>query len=212
MEHEPCFVGVDLASKIDLCALSFLFPPSVGRPKWRLIQRIWTPDETLVDRAHRDRAPYLTWVDQGWLTAVPGTSIDHDVVRQALVAGRDTFDIIQIGFDPWHAETPIKNLITLDGFSETQVIAVPQTYQGMSSACLRMQADILAGDIDARKCPVTAWAVSNTVDQRDGKDNMMFVKKKSRGRIDPVISATTAMSLALRQVTERPMDVQAEWI
>jgi hypothetical protein len=41
---------------------------------------------------------------------------------------------------------------------------------------------------------------------------MMFVKKKSRGRIDPVIAATTAMSLALRQVTLRVGDVQSEWI
>lgn len=212
MEHEPCFVGVDLASKIDLCALSFLFPPTVGRSKWRVIQRIWTPEDTLIDRAHRDRAPYPVWSEQGWLTAVPGTSIDHEVVRQAILEMRDTFDIVQIGFDPWHADTPIKNLITLDGYSETQVIGVPQTYQGLSAACLRLQADILAGDIDARRCPVTAWSVSNTVDQRDGKDNMQFVKKRSRGRIDPVISMATAMSLALRQSAERPVDVLAEWI
>jgi phage terminase large subunit-like protein len=212
LARQPCFVGVDLASKIDLCALSFLFPPGVGRSTWRVIQRLWTPEETLGDRAHRDRAPYPLWVEQGWLTAVPGTSIDHDVVRQALLEARDRFEIVQIGFDPWHADTPIKNLVSFDGFAETQVLAVPQTYQGMSAACLQMQALILAGEVDARRCPVTAWAVSNVIDQRDGKDNMMFVKKKSRGRIDPVIAATTAMSLALRQVTLRVGDVQSEWI
>jgi phage terminase large subunit-like protein len=53
--------------------------------------------------------------------------------------------------------------------------------------------------VDARGCPVTAWAVSNVVDQRDGKDNCMFIKKKSRGRIDPVIAPTIGMALALRQ-------------
>jgi HK97 family phage portal protein len=55
---------------------------------------------------------------------------------------------------------------------------------------LKVQADILAGEIDARRCPVTAWSVSNVVGQRDGKDNLMFAKGKSRGRIDPVIAAT----------------------
>ncbi len=211
MLHEPCFVGVDLASKIDLCSLSFLFPPGIGHPKWRLIQRLWTPEDTLLDRAHRDRAPYLVWVEQKWLTAVPGTSIDHDVVRQAILNAREKFDILQIGFDPWHAETPIKNLISQDGFAETQVLAVPQTFAGLSAACLRMQADILAGEVDARKCPVTAWAVSNVVDQRDGKDNMLFTKKKSRGRIDPVMSATNAMALAIRHQAEAPVSVIAEW-
>jgi phage terminase large subunit-like protein len=55
MEHEPCFVGIDLAAKIDLCALSVVFPPAVGRASWRLLQYIWTPGDTLVDRGRRDR-------------------------------------------------------------------------------------------------------------------------------------------------------------
>ncbi len=176
-----------------------------------MIQRLWTPADTLIDRAHRDRAPYKVWVDQGWLTALPGTSIDHDVVRQAILEAREKFDILQIGFDPWHAETPIQNLVKLDGFAETAVLSVPQTFAGLSAACLRMQADILAGELDARRCPVTAWAVSNVVDQRDGKDNMLFTKKKSRGRIDPVMSATNAMALAIRHLAEAPVGISAEW-
>lgn len=198
MAHEPCFVGVDLASKIDLCALSFVFPPTPGRPTWRILQRLWTPEDTLADRAHRDRAPYQVWIDKGFLIPVPGTSIDHEVVRQAILWGREHFDIQRIGFDPWHADAPIKNLIALDGFTEEQAIAVPQTYAGMSAACLLFQAEALAGNLDARRCPVTSWSVSNTVGQRDGKDNLMFTKGKSRGRIDPVIAATTAMALWLR--------------
>jgi phage terminase large subunit-like protein len=41
--------------------------------------------------------------------------------------------------------------------------------------------------------------VSNTADQRDGKDNLLFTKKKSRGRIDPVIAMTIGMALWLRR-------------
>lgn len=198
MLHESCFVGIDLASKIDLCALSIAFPPAQGRETWRLIQHIWTPADTLLDRAHRDRAPYDLWRDKGWLIPTPGTQIDHQLLRAVLRDARERYDIERIGFDPWHADTLISQLINEDGFDETQVLAVPQTFAGMSSACLKVQAEILAGGIDARGCPVTAWAVSNTVDQRDGKDNMMFVKKKSRGRIDPIIAPTIAIALALR--------------
>jgi phage terminase large subunit-like protein len=199
MLHQPCFVGVDLASQIDLCALTYLFPPSPERATWRLIQRLWTPADTLKDRAHRDRAPYLDWVGQGWLNAEPGTALDHDAVRREILRGRDRFAIRQIGFDPWHADQPIQRLVSEDGFTAEQVIEVRQTYAGMSAACLKMQAEILSGHVDARRCPVTSWSVSNVVDQRDGKDNCMFVKGRSRGRIDPVISATIAMALALLQ-------------
>lgn len=204
MLHEPCFVGIDLASKIDLCCCSFVFPPTPGRSSWRLLQYIWTPEDTLKDRAHRDRAPYEVWRDSERLMTTPGTQIDHQRIRAVLKENRERFDIEQIGFDPWHADTLISQLINEDGFAETQVLAVPQTFAGMSSACLKMQAEILGANVDANGCPVTAWAVSNCVDQRDGKDNMMFVKKKSRGRIDPVIAPTIGMALALRMPAPAP--------
>lgn len=208
MVHEPCWVGIDLASKIDLCVLSLLFPPTPGRQQFRVIQHIWTPEDTLVDRAHRDRAPYQVWAEQGWLTPTPGTKIDHQLIRALLKKARTQFDIEMIGFDPWHADTLIDQLVNEDGFPQEQVLAVPQTYAGMSSACLRMQAEILAQNVDARGCPVTAWAVSNTVGQSDGKDNLMFAKGKSRGRIDPVIAPTIAMALWLRMPVEKPKEYQ----
>jgi phage terminase large subunit-like protein len=41
-----------------------------------------------------------------------------------------------------------------------------------------------------------AWCASNAVVQRDGKDNIYPVKKKSRGRIDPIMAAIIARRLA----------------
>jgi len=199
LAHEPCFAGIDLASKLDLCCCSLVFPPAPGRATWRVIQHIWTPADTLADRAHRDRAPYDVWRQQGWLVATPGTQIDHQLIRGVLTNARERYDLQRVGFDPWHADTLITQLIHEDGFPEDQVLAVPQTYAGMSSACLKMQAEIMSGTVDARGCPVTAWSVSNVVANVDGKDNLMFAKGKSRGRIDPVIAPTIGMALALRQ-------------
>jgi phage terminase large subunit-like protein len=208
MEHEPCFIGIDLASLLDLCALSIVFPPAPGRPAWRVLQHIWTPEATLVDRAHRDRAPYTVWRDQGWLTTSPGTRIDHQLLRPVLREARERFDVEQIGFDPWHADTLIDQLKNEDGFRDDQVVAVPQTFAGMSRACLRVQADVTAQLVDARGCPVTTWAVGNVVANVDGKGNLMFAKGKSRGRIDPVIAATIGVSLALRKGNTAPPDYQ----
>lgn len=207
---ESCFVGIDLASKIDLCCCSFVFPPTLQRAQWKLLQYIWTPADTIIERAHRDRAPYNVWRDKGRLIESSGTRIDHQLIRAVLKQNRARFKIEQVGFDPWHVDTLVDQLVNEDGFKARtaaneggQLLEVPQTFAGMSSACLHMQAEILAGNVDARGCPVTAWAVSNCVDQRDGKDNMMFVKKKSRGRIDPVIAPTIGMALALRMPVKR---------
>jgi phage terminase large subunit-like protein len=210
LEHETCYAGVDLASKIDLCVLSLVFPPTVTRPKWALIQRIWTPKDTLADRAHRDRAPYQVWADQGWLIATPGVQINHRVVVDELLAFRERYDLELTGFDAWHADKVVHDL-TGEGFAEEALLAVPQTYQGMSVACLRMQAEILEANVDANSCPVTAWAVSNVVGQRDGKDNLMFTKGKSRGRIDPVIAPTIATALWLKRPPAPATEIHA-WI
>lgn len=212
MRGEPCYVGIDLSTKIDLCAASAVFPPRPGRQVWRVYQRIWTPKDTLLERAHADRAPYPVWVDQGWLEAPDGTSIDHGVVRQFLTELRGLVDIEQIGFDPWHAGTLIHDLVKIDGFDERQVLEVPQTFAGLANAEGTFKALVLAGDVDARGCPVTAWAVSNVVEQVDGKGNIQFTKKKSRGRIDPVKSITNAMSLALRHVQRQASAQLSEWI
>jgi phage terminase large subunit-like protein len=205
LEHESCYAGIDLASKIDLCALSLVFPPTPGRPKTHVLQYLWTPKDTLTDRAHADRAPYPVWVDQGWLVAQDGTRIDHQVIREVLRAARERFDVELIGFDPWHADTLIGQLVNEDGFTEDQVLAVPQTYAGMSSAETWLKSEVLAGNVDANGCPVTAWAISNTVEQTDGKGNIFFTKKKSRGRIDPVKSIGIATALWKRhQIAQEP--------
>lgn len=197
---QPCWVGIDLASKIDLCALSLVFPPTDVRRRWAVVQRLWTPADTLVDRAHRDRAPYGVWVDQGWLRTTPGTRIDHGALLAELRVLHARFQIRRIGFDPWHADKVIDDLKKEPWLSspDESVLEVPQTFAGMSSACLRLQADILAGEVDAGGCPVTSWAASNAAGQTDGKDNLMFSKKKSRGRIDPVVSMTIGVALWLR--------------
>ncbi len=205
-----CFAAVDLASKIDLCALSLLFPPTDERKMWAVIQRLWTPEDTLADRAHRDRAPYDIWVQQGWLHTTTGTRIDHGEVISTLREFHGKYQIQRIGFDPWHADKVIDDLKREPWLSNADdtVLEIPQTFLGMSSACLRMQAEILSGSVDACGCPVTGWAVSNAAGQTDGKDNLMFVKKKSRGRIDPVISMTMALALWLRHAPSAEHEYQ----
>jgi phage terminase large subunit-like protein len=197
LKHEPCYIGIDLASKIDLCALVALFPPGVGHPMWRILRWVWTPEETLIERARRDRAPYDVWVQQGHLLTTPGTRIDHAVIRDTIATLRPLYDIEAIGFDPWHADKLIDELVTEDGFSAEQVIAVPQTYAGMSSACKSFEAEVLGGEVDARGCPLMGWSLSNAVAQRDGKDNLFPVKKRSKGRIDPLMATIIARRLVI---------------
>ncbi len=204
LAHESCWVGVDLASSIDLCAMVAVFPPSATHTRWRLRRWVWTPRDTLLERQRRDRAPYVTWAEQGFLIPVDGVRLNQTVIRDVLRTLRTQVKIEQIGFDPWHADQVVDDLIDEDGFDKDQVVLVPQTYAGMSKAALEYEASVLEGVVDANGCPLMAWCHANAVVQRDGKDNIYPVKKKSRGRIDPLMATIIGWRLAqLGQKTRR---------
>jgi len=209
---ESCFVGIDLASKLDLCAMVFVFPPTDTRAAYRLLRWVWTPEDTLRDRAHRDHAPYELWTQQrGFdrepvLRTSPGTQVNHQVLRDVLREQRARYRVERIGFDPWHADTLIDQLIEEDGFERDDVVEVSQTYAGMSSGAAAYEAAVLAGLVDAGGCPLMTWTHANAVVQRDPRGNAFPIKKKSRGRIDPVMAAVIGVNLVLRARPESPAE------
>jgi phage terminase large subunit-like protein len=194
MRGRKCWGGIDLSSKIDLAAFALVFPPSEDRKRWRYIVRCFTPEDTLLERERRDRVPYHQLVAEGWLTTNPGNRLDQDVIREAVKDARDVFelDIQQLGFDPWNAGNLEKDLQD-DGF---QVIEIPQTMAHMSAPAKEYEADVLDGLVDTGGNPLMARMASNVVVNRDGKDNIYPVKKKSRGRIDGIIASLIARKVS----------------
>lgn len=192
LRGRPCWVGIDMSSKIDLTAVCAAFPPLESERRWQLLVWCLTPEATLEARAHRDRAPYKLWVERGWLRTNPGNRIDQDVVRAIVVEASALFDVQQVGVDPWNAGNLVKDLED-DGF---EVIEIPQTMQQMSAPSKDFEADVLDALVDAGANDLMTWAISNAVVQRDNKDNIYPIKKRSRGRIDPVIAALLARKLA----------------
>jgi phage terminase large subunit-like protein len=80
-----------------------------------------------------------------------------------------------------------------DGFD---VVEVPQNVKQITGPAKEFEADVLDGLVDAGGNPLFAWCVSNAVVQRDNKDDIYPVKKRSRGRIDPLMAALFARKLA----------------
>jgi phage terminase large subunit-like protein len=194
LRGRPCCLGIDLSSKIDLTAIVAAFPPVAegSDRRWRLVVWALTPADTVDERALRDRAPYRVWIERGFLRTNPGNRIDQGVVVDIIREAVARFDVQQIGFDPWNAGN-LEQDLQAEGFP---VVEIPQTLAQMSGPSKDFEADVLDGLVDAGGHPLMAWCISNVVVQRDGKDNIYPVKKKSRGRIDPVIAALMARKLA----------------
>jgi phage terminase large subunit-like protein len=50
------------------------------------------------------------------------------------------------------------------------------------------------------------WCASNAVVQRDNKDNIYPVKRRSRGRIDPIVALAIAWNLVLKTSEVPPVE------
>ena len=192
LKKRRCFAGVDLSSKVDLAAVTLVFPPWDADPIWRLLLYALTPADTLLERSRRDRAPYPFWKERGYLDTNPGNRIDQDRLREFLQTAATEYELESIGVDPWNSG----NLVTDLGNDGFDVVEIPQTLQQMSAPCKEFEADVLDGRVDCGSNPLMAWCVSNVVVIPDNKDNIYPSKKRSRGRIDPVIAALMGRKLA----------------
>lgn len=192
LEGQPCWGGLDLASKLDLAAFVLAFPPTPERPTWRYLGHALTPADTVTERALRDRAPYQSWIDAGYLRTNPGKRIDHHAMADLVCELGERYDVQEIGYDPWN----IGNLHTDLTAEHFQMTEVPQNTQRMSEPSKEFEADTVEGRTDTGGNPLMLWTAANVVVLRDSKDNIFPTKKKSRGRIDPIVAAIIARKMA----------------
>ena len=76
-DGEPCIIGLDLASKIDMCAQVKLFKRNIeGIYHYYCFPTFYIPEETANDPTKK---MYLSWSRGGLLTITPGNITDYDL-------------------------------------------------------------------------------------------------------------------------------------
>ena len=221
MRGRRCWLSLDLSKKNDLTALSGAWEATEVEPlavkTW-----YWTTQEGLRDRAEADKAPYVEWVEDNYLVATPGATIDYTFVAMrvaALVAEHDVQELVvdpafitgfmeaceQIGLAVWSYEGP--------GKPEGRGLKIVKHAQGkrvmfedrqlcMPHSITRTEDRILEQRIVIDASPVTYSCAANTALDFDGQGNRAFDKAKSRGRIDGMV--TIAMAVGAATANERP--------
>lgn len=184
----PCYIGVDLAAKIDLASVSIEWPLEDGRSA--VVSHSFIPEDTLQQRIKRDKQDFARWVREGWITAIPGAVVDQDFIldwieRQVEENG---WTVAEICVDPWSASQFMVDL-QRRGYIVVEVI---QGIKTLSEPTKDLREKVLAGKIIHDGNPVLAWAVANAVTREDHNGNIMLDKRKSRDKIDPLAALVTA--------------------
>lgn len=196
LQGEECYGGLDLSGTRDLTALALFFPK-----KKKLLVEFWTPKDTLADRAKTDRAPYDVWVKNGYVNATPGKAVKYGFVAERIAQLALRFDIKAIAFDQYR----IKYLEPELEEADVSVPMIPhgQGYYKAQDSGLWMPHSIELfeemlddGTITIKTNPCLRWNASSAVTEADQKENRIFAKKRSTGRIDGVVASAMAIGAA----------------
>lgn len=200
LRGRSCYVGADLSTRIDLSAAVRLFPPVSEGERWKILARMWMP-ETMIDEAEkRDSAPYRRWIDDGWIEASPGNTIDQQLVFERIEEDAKIYPPLSICFDP-------NNANWLDARLEAAGlprIAFPQTILHFNPPTKEFLAMLADHKLEHGGNPVLRWMASNVQFWMDGNENMRPSKKTSRSRIDGIVALIMAIGRSMA-IDETPM-------
>jgi phage terminase large subunit-like protein len=196
------YIGLDLSSKLDLTAMAIAIPDGEFV---NYFWHFWVPATLVKERTRLAKKPdYGQWVKDGWLTETPGSVIDFEFIRKAILKVRSIVKIKQLGFDPWNA-TQLSTQLQGDGFStdpdvkKEQLVELRQGMRTLSEPSKEFEKKIVEGKIRHGNNPVMRWMVDNAAIRRDANDNIAPDKRSAAGRIDGVLASIMAMS---RVITE----------
>ena len=189
----PVFAGLDLSARTDLTALVI-----VGQVDgvWHVQPHFWTPEQGLIERARRDRAPYDVWVKQGYLRTTPGATVDYEHVAADMLEILADMDVQAIAYDRWRIDLMRKELDKLG--ADLPLIEWGQGFKDMAPALDALEAELLNARIAHGMHPVLTMCAANAVVTKDPTGARKLDKARATGRIDGMQALAMAMGAASR--------------
>jgi phage terminase large subunit-like protein len=193
----PCWGAVDLASRIDLAALVFLFrlPPDgpfgmFKNSTYALFGKFYLPSETV---ALSQNSHYRAWVAEGLLTGTPGARLDLDIVEADLKTAADTYQIRELCYDPYMAFDFIHNV---EAWANFPCIEIKQSPAHISPPMMTMEAAILSGEFWHDGNSLLRWQFGNVI-RRNSRNKLYYPGKEfNENKIDGPVAAMMALSRA----------------
>lgn len=202
LNGRPCYIGVDLSSKVDLCSVAVEFPLDGGR--YAVLSHSFIPAERLAERLKTDKQPYDAWARMGWLTVIPGAVVDQQAIIDWIESqvAEHGWKVREVCVDPWNA-TQFAVELQRRGYT---VVEIVQGIRTLSEPTKHFRELVLKGQVIHDGSPVLTWAMGNAVERSDHNGNIMLDKARSRERIDPVAALINAHTRTMHHDAEASYD------
>lgn len=194
MEGRECYLGMDLASKVDIAALELLFPLPGG--EFVRFGRYYLPSAT-VDAGENEH--YQGWAREGRITVTDGEIIDFDEIRADILDLCSRFTVREVAYDP-HQATMLVTSLAAEG---VPCVEMRPTVLNFSEPMKMLDGLIRAGNIKHDGDPVMSWMIGNVTAKMDAKDNVYPRKERPENKIDGVVALIMALGRALVHEDDR---------
>lgn len=215
---EEAWIGIDLASKIDLSALVIAFQTEIEVPLpeggikfkrgWKVRGHYWIPEESVKRFKTSQSIEIQKWIDDGLITLTPGARTDHSYIIDKVKELYGYYSVKRIGFDPWNignTDNDIKRWLEKTDFNvdpEEVVIEITQSISSLNWATKELQAAIAEYGLDSGGDPVLKWMAGNTTLRTDDNQNVAPSKSKSNGKIDGIAATVIALTSSQAFIVE----------
>jgi phage terminase large subunit-like protein len=188
---EQCFIGVDLASNVDLTAVSYLF---VKNSKYYFFVDYYIPADSLkAGNLHADKELYKKWVATKYLNTTSGNVTDYDSITKEILAVDDMCDIEDIYYDKYNA-TQWAIQCTEENLNMTPF---GQSIGNFNNCTKEFERLILSGHVVIDDNPITRYCLRNVELKMDFNANVKPVKLNEKSKIDGVIASLQALAAYL---------------
>lgn len=184
--------GGDFAETTDLCSFTALLKkPSDTKTYFHT--HYWIPESKLKNSP--DGVDYEKWEREGWLTIVPGNSVETSVVADYEFELLKEYDLkpFKSGYDNRFAKDYISRHAEI--FGEKITVNVPQEFRVLDNPMKILEADMRDRLVNYQNNPVCKWCFENTGIVLDKLGRMMPAKMDTTKRIDGTASKIIAYTI-----------------
>ena len=190
---QPCRMGVDLASRIDLTTYVKVFKRD---DIYYVFDKSFVPEDTVKETSN---TLYDDCIGKGYLIATKGNAIDQDLIRDAILEDAKKFKIIEAMFDVWNAASLMGQLKK----ERVECVEFRMTVGNFTEPMKTIDELIRKGRIRHNGSPLFAWNMANVVAKTDANGNVFPRKNSERLKIDLAVAFMMAMAGWIQDAKEQ---------
>lgn len=186
---EECWLGLDLASRVDLCSLAIVFKrENEYYAFWKHYH-----NAGFVNKNEPECKKYQDWKEMNWLTVTEGSYTDFRYVENDIKKLSEQYKIMELGYDPRESTLLMQNIREWAGFD---CIEITQSSNNINEPMKILEEKYLSQKIHHQNDPIANWAASNVIKKYTNSKVYYPAKRANTDKIDPIMALIMALSRA----------------